>query len=118
MVRNDGSVNTQMHSTNSLLLQRNVPQITNEQRVRLNQEDGVFDPQQLQQAVDGLNKTIGVFDRSLEFSIHEDTNRIMVRVIEYSNSEEKIIREIPPEKILDMVAEFMSMIGVLIDEKV
>jgi flagellar protein FlaG len=33
----------------------------------------------------------------------------------YKNDE--VIREIPPEKILDMVAKMMELAGILVDEK-
>ncbi|NLM70138.1 MAG: flagellar protein FlaG, partial [Firmicutes bacterium] len=65
-----------------------------------------------------LNKTMKIFDRGLEFTIHEDTNRIMVRVVDRSDhNNEEVIREIPPEKILDMIAAFMDMIGLLVDQR-
>lgn len=75
----------------------------------------------LEKAVDDLNKTMDVIDRRLEFSIHEETNRVMVRVLDRSEAvleEEKVIREIPPEKLLDLVAEIKKLIGILIDCRV
>ena len=62
-----------------------------------------------------------VIDRRLEFSIHEETNRVMVRVLERSEAvleEEKVIREIHPEKLLDLLAEIKKLIGILIDCRV
>lgn len=73
-----------------------------------------FDYDQLEKAVNGLNKTMEVIDRGLEFSIHEETNRIMVKVVDRSE-DEKVIREIPPEKLLDLIAEIRKLIGILID---
>mgnify|MGYP001237372674 FL=1 len=81
------------------------------------QTSEVFSREELEKAVDGLNKTVEVFDRELQFSIHEDTNRIIVRVIKRSQDKEEVIREIPPERILDMIASFMDMIGLLIDQR-
>lgn len=71
--------------------------------------------QQLEDAVKALNETMAIFDRKLQFEIHEETHRIMVRVIDSQSGE--VIREIPPQKILDMVGEMWKMIGLLIDEK-
>lgn len=68
----------------------------------------------LEKAVDGLNKTMEIIERGLEFSIHEGTNRIMVKVVDRAN-DEKVIREIPPEKLLDLIAEINDVIGLLID---
>lgn len=61
------------------------------------------------------NKVMTVANRSLEFSIHEATNDIMVKVINTETKE--VIREIPPEKILNMVAGLMELAGLLVDER-
>ena len=59
-----------------------------------------------------------VFDRSLEFSVHEDTNRIIVRVINRLPEGDEVIREIPPERILDLVAALMNIVGLLVDQRI
>jgi len=68
-------------------------------------------------AIEYLNKTMTIFDHSLEFTIHEDTNRIIVRVINRSAEGEEVIREIPPERILDLVAALMNIVGLLVDQR-
>ncbi len=72
---------------------------------------------QLEKAIETLNNAVDVVERALEFSIHEDTNRIIVKVVDRSNTEAEVIREIPPERILDMVAVFMDMIGLMFDQR-
>jgi len=67
-------------------------------------------------AIETANKSVRSFDRRLEFSIHEKTKEIMVKVIDTNTDE--VIREIPREKILDMVAKMWEMAGILVDEKV
>ena len=72
--------------------------------------------QQLEDKVDQLNKTVEIFDKKIHFQIHEETNRIMVQVIEAKT--EEVLTEIPPEKILDLVARIEEMIGLIVDKKV
>lgn len=52
----------------------------------------------------------------LEVSVHEKTHDIMVKVLNKDTGE--LIREIPPEKTLDLVAKMMEIAGILIDEKI
>jgi len=67
------------------------------------------------EAIEKANKAFeGVF-RRFEFSIHEKTKEIMIKVIDSATDE--VIREIPPEKILDMVATIWEMVGILVDER-
>ncbi|MCQ1528618.1 flagellar protein FlaG [Lutispora saccharofermentans] len=65
--------------------------------------------------IERANKAITGATCSFEYSIHESTKQIMVKVINRDTKE--IIREIPPEKILDMVAKMWEMAGILVDER-
>lgn len=67
------------------------------------------------QAIEKANKHIKTYDRKLEFSIHDSTKQIMVKVI--NTDTDQVIREIPSEKILDMVAHMWEVAGILVDEK-
>ena len=66
------------------------------------------------EAIEKANKAISSV-RRFEFSIHEKTKEIMVKVID--NDTNEVIREIPPEKVLDMVAKMWEMAGIIVDER-
>lgn len=66
-------------------------------------------------AIEKANKAIIGTRTQMEFSIHEKTKEIMVKVIDSETKE--VIREIPQEKILDMVAKMWEMAGILVDER-
>lgn len=61
------------------------------------------------------NQQLKAYDRRLEFSIHDETHKIMVKVI--NTNDDSVIREIPSEKALDMLAYVWKMTGILLDEK-
>ncbi len=69
------------------------------------------DPVVLRRPVKG-----GQDDTFLEFSLHKETGTIMVKVMNRETQE--VVREIPSEKILDLVAALWEMNGILVDEKV
>ena len=71
--------------------------------------------EQLLKAIERSIKAMQGARTSLEFSIHEKTNQIMVKVKNAETGE--IIREIPPEKNLDFLAKVWEMAGLLIDER-
>ncbi len=75
-----------------------------------------YSVEELQEAVESLNQTVDAVDRALEFDIHQDTNRILVRVVDKAT--EEVIREVPPERVLDLMAELRKLVGLLVDEKV
>jgi flagellar protein FlaG len=70
--------------------------------------------EQVFKAIEKANQKFQYYNTYLEFSIHEETRQIMVKVYR----DEEVIREIPPEKILDMVAQMMEWAGLIVDETV
>jgi len=50
-----------------------------------------------------------------QFSIHEGTNHLMLKIVDQSTKE--VIKELPSEKVLDMVAKMCEFTGVFVNEK-
>lgn len=69
----------------------------------------------LQKAIDKTNELIFKDDTHFEFKMHERTNRIMVKLV--NNETDEIVKEIPPEKILNLVASIWDLVGILVDER-
>ena len=69
----------------------------------------------VKEAVERANRAISGADRRFEYSFHDKTNEVIVKVIDSETNE--VIREIPPKKILDLVASLMEMAGIIIDER-
>ena len=82
------------------------------------QTDKEVAPDKIKAAVDDLNKTVKqaspLHHTQLSFKYHEDTNRISITVTDSDTDE--VIREIPPEKTLDMLAKAWEMAGLRVDE--
>lgn len=70
--------------------------------------------QKLVEAVEQTNKTMETYNTALQFSIHEESGEIMVRVID--TRDDSVIREIPPARILDFVANVKRMLGLILDK--
>jgi len=67
--------------------------------------------------LDQVQQNINIMHNvSLQFSVHEATGRTMVNVTEQETG--KLIRQIPPEQVLDLAAKIDEMIGILFDKKV
>lgn len=50
-----------------------------------------------------------------KFGVHEKTNRITIKLVDRDTQE--IIKEIPPEKTLDLLAKRMELAGVMVDAR-
>ena len=69
--------------------------------------------EQLKKAVEQLNKSMS--HTTAVFGIHEATNRITIKIVDKDTKE--VIKEVPPEQTLDMIAKVWELAGVMVDEK-
>ena len=71
------------------------------------------DRETLKKAVDNLNKSMP--NTEAVFGIHEGTNRVTIKIVDKTTK--KTIKELPPEKTLDMIERVWEMAGIWVDEK-
>ncbi|MBO5099564.1 MAG: flagellar protein FlaG [Clostridia bacterium] len=76
-------------------------------------KDKEVSPEKVKSAVEDLNKQIR--STRCSFKYHEETNRISITVIDKDTDE--VIKEIPPEKTLDMIAKAWELAGLMVDER-
>ena len=69
--------------------------------------------EQIRKAVEQLNKNMS--HSEAVFGIHEATNRVTIKIVDKDTH--KVIKELPPEKTLDMIAKVWELAGILVDEK-
>jgi flagellar protein FlaG len=65
--------------------------------------------------VDMANKQLEVLGTHIQVKVHDKTNTIMVLVLKDETNE--IIREIPSEKMLDIMYNITRRVGLFVDEK-
>ena len=69
--------------------------------------------EQIKKAVEKLNKNM--MNSEAVFGIHEETNRVTIKIVDKETKE--VIKELPPEKTLDMIAKAWELAGILVDER-
>lgn len=67
-------------------------------------------------AVDILNQAVERVDKGLRFRLHEETRRLQVEVVNRPTNE--VIKVIPPDEILDLVARIHAMVGLFLDQRI
>ena len=70
--------------------------------------------EQLRRAVEQFNKNMLTHSEAV-FGIHEGTNRVTIKIVDMDTKE--VLKELPPEKTLDMIAKVWEMAGILVDER-
>lgn len=70
---------------------------------------------QIKQAVDEANQRTKFTKKSFEYAFDDQTNRVSITVRDQETDE--VIREIPAEETLDMLAKIWELAGIVVDEK-
>jgi len=68
--------------------------------------------EQVIKAVDKINKFTMISNSHLQFSIHYETKKLVVKVVD---EEGEVIRQIPPEEMLEMLARMEDSLGAILD---
>ncbi len=88
-----------------------------EARVTLpRREDRSASQEEMGRSIQALQEALRLFNRRLKFSVNEEINRVVVKVID--GATDKVIKEIPPEEIQRLVARLKETLGLLFDETI
>jgi uncharacterized FlaG/YvyC family protein len=72
--------------------------------------------QSLERSAEILEQTFRLFNRRLQFSVNEEIDRVVVKVVDAST--DKVIKEIPPEEMQRLIARIRETIGLLFDQEI
>ena len=86
-----------------------------QQQAAMSSQQNQAMPDQLKKAIAEMNKKINNTNEEAVFGVHEETNRVMIKIVGKETKE--VVKEFPPEKTLDMIAKLWEMAGILVDEK-
>lgn len=84
----------------------------NDKRATLD-EKRAAENEKIRKAIDTMRAQLP--NSEVKFGIHERTGRVTIKVLDKGTKE--VVREIPAEKTLDMIAKCMEFAGILVDEK-
>lgn len=75
-----------------------------------------LEKQKIERIAEAMDNYMDSVARDLSIRVHEKTGTIVVKVI--SKADGKVIREIPPEEMLNLAAKMEEMVGALFNENV
>jgi len=76
-----------------------------------NQEPAQLSKEEVQAAVSKLKEYVETYKRNIQFSVDDDTGRTIVKLLD---SENKVLRQIPSEELLDLVKSIEQNKGLLL----
>lgn len=78
--------------------------------------DRTYTEKDLQESLDIVNALLNKHNSHAEYYMHDKfKNVIMIKFIDSDTGE--ILQEVPPKKIIDMIAKMCEMVGIILDKK-
>lgn len=84
-------------------------QVTEEQK-------DVVSKSKLEEAVESINEFLNTQNKSSKFVFHEGLDKYYVKLVDAETDE--VIKEIPPETLLNAFYEMKKLAGMIVDEKI
>ncbi|MDQ0352895.1 flagellar protein FlaG [Alkalibacillus filiformis] len=66
--------------------------------------------------VEGLNEFLEPADTSIRYEVHDKLERYYISIVDQETDE--VVKEIPPEKLLDVYAAMAEFMGFIVDERI
>ena len=92
-----------------------MPEIKNDSKMKVEFDHEAEQFRMVKKTIEHANQKMFGVSSMFQYSIHEKTNQIMIKVIDKETKE--VIMEIPPEKALDAIAKMWELAGIFVDEK-
>ena len=105
-----------------LLVARPEPPVSTDARPETRAEargaapEAVYSAEDVRRSAELLEQTFRLFNKKLRFSVNEEINRVVVKVLDAKT--DKLIKEIPPAEIQRLIARIKETIGLLFDEQI
>lgn len=103
---------------NSLVNEKGIIVLNNNKDVDVNKIENAlrYTHDEIKEAVDKLNKALEKEKSHAEISVYKKLKALTIKIINDETNE--VIMEVPPEKILDLVAKMCELNGVIVDKDV
>ena len=80
------------------------------------QIDAELSKESAKQMTDSMNRFLETVDTQLKFKFHDQLNEYYVTIVD--SKTDKVVREIPSKKLMDIHAAMREFIGLLVDHKI
>ena len=86
--------------------------------MRKSSEDkkSILTTEELKKVAQQLQDFVSEMNKGLEFSVHEDSGRDVIKVIDKNSGD--LVKQYPSEEVLDIVSKLAEATGSLVDYKV
>lgn len=89
---------------------------TQKPQTNTGEQKNVVSKEKLEEAVNSINEFLHTQNKASKFVFHEGLDKYYVQLIDAETDE--VIKEIPPERLLNAFYEMKKLAGMIVDEKI
>ena len=116
LIDQGGQINTNAVSNSNSNAAKNNVELNNNNDQDVNNEVPLKQcEKEIKRSVDKVNKYLEGEKTHVEYEVYNKFNTVTIKFVD--NDTGKVLSEVPPKKILDMIADFCQMAGIILDKK-
>ncbi|WP_299237617.1 flagellar protein FlaG [Sulfurihydrogenibium sp.] len=92
------------------------PENPNQNQLENQLKDSLKNVEELKKILQELQNKISYLNKSLKIELNEEIKEPVVKIIDITNNE--VIRQIPPDYVINIIKNINKMLGALVNEKV
>ena len=112
---NTVNINTQANSTqqtqNSRLTKTNIQ----DNGVKVNNQQKPLSPNEIKRIINKINENVSRLNKDVRFSYNDTIKSLVVKVIDEKTG--RVIREIPPQQVINLQKKLSEVVGIIFDSK-
>ncbi len=112
---NTVNINTQANSTqqtqNSRLTKTNIQ----DNGVKVNNQQKPLSPNEIKRIINKINENVSRLNKDVRFSYNDTIKSLVVKVIDAKTG--RVIREIPPQQVINLQKKLSEVVGIIFDSK-
>ncbi len=112
---NTVNINTQVNSTqqtqNSRLTKTNIQ----DNGVKVNNQQKPLSPNEIKRIINKINENVSRLNKDVRFSYNDTIKSLVVKVIDAKTG--RVIREIPPQQVINLQKKLSEVVGIIFDSK-
>ncbi len=112
---NTVNINTQVNSTqqmqNSHLTKTNIQ----DNGVKVNNQQKPLSPNEIKRIINKINENVSRLNKDVRFSYNDTIKSLVVKVIDAKTG--RVIREIPPQQVINLQKKLSEVVGIIFDSK-
>jgi len=109
------NINTQAKNAHQTQNVQSTRTTTQDNGVKVNNQQKPLSPREIKRIISKINENVSRLNKDVKFSYNDTIKSLVVKVIDAKTG--RVIREIPPQQVINLQKKLSEVVGIIFDSK-